>query len=194
VTFNSFEFVYFFVVVYLLYLVLQHRYQNLFLLAASYYFYGSWNPKFLALLFASSVLDYSCGLFLDRHQGTLGRRVALAVSLSANLGMLSVFKYHDFFVASLERLLGSAGFDVSMMRLHVVLPVGISFYTFQTMSYAIDVYRRDLRRAGTSSTSRCSCRSFRSWWPARSSAPPTCCLRCSTRDGSRWRWFAPAYG
>jgi alginate O-acetyltransferase complex protein AlgI len=145
VTFNSFEFANFFVVTYLLYLVLSHRYQNILLLAASYYFYGSWNYEFLSLLVLSTLIDYGCGLYLSRHEGQRGRRLALGISLTANLGLLGVFKYHDFFVASLEELLRPAGFDVKMMRLDLVLPVGISFYTFQTMSYAIDVYRRDLK-------------------------------------------------
>ncbi len=125
-----------------------HCFQNLLLLIGSYYFYGKWDARFLSLLFISSVVDYCCGLLIDKdHQySKRTRKWALAFSMVVNLGMLGVFKYYDFFATSLQELVISlGGGDVHPFLLDITLPVGISFYTFQTMSYTIDVYRGNLK-------------------------------------------------
>ncbi|MHC5538434.1 MBOAT family O-acyltransferase [Singulisphaera rosea] len=143
--FNSFHFAYFFTLLFPLYWVLRHRAQNLLLLIASYYFYACWEPKFLALLILSTVMDYACGLAVDRIEDARKRKLFVALSMFLNLGMLGFFKYYNFFAESLQAALGRAGISVPLAHLEVVLPIGISFYTFQSMSYVIDVYRRDIK-------------------------------------------------
>lgn len=144
--FNSLEFLVFFPVVFALYWALQNRLnlQNLFLLVASYVFYGWWDWRFLALIAFSSVLDFGIGREMGRSTETRTRRLLLATSLTVNLGLLGVFKYFNFFADSFADLLGVFGVNASWTTLSIVLPVGISFYTFQTLSYTIDVYRRDI--------------------------------------------------
>ncbi|MEP6594097.1 MAG: MBOAT family protein, partial [Acidobacteriota bacterium] len=134
----------FFVVVYAAYRVLPHRAQNWLLLVASYYFYASWDWRFLGLLVASTIVDFSCALALDRAASPRRRRLLLAASLGFNLTMLGFFKYFNFFADNLHALAGSLGWHLDFFTLRVLLPVGISFYTFVTMSYVIDVYRREI--------------------------------------------------
>jgi len=141
--FNSLHFVWFFLVVYGAYRLIGHRAQNWLLLVASYYFYASWDWRFLGLLLASTVVDYSCALFLERAPTPARRRAILCVSLGFNLTLLGFFKYFNFFADNLHALFGSLGWQVDFVTLRVLLPVGISFYTFVTMSYVIDVYRRE---------------------------------------------------
>ncbi|MEZ6119738.1 MAG: MBOAT family O-acyltransferase [Pirellulaceae bacterium] len=143
--FNSVKFVFFFVAVYSGYLLLSFRLQNLLLLAASYFFYASWNWKFLSLIIISTCVDYAAGLGIERMTSQIAKRRILMVSLIANLGLLAVFKYYDFFIDSLLGLTGSMGIELSVPALRVILPVGISFYTFQTLSYTIDIYRGELK-------------------------------------------------
>jgi D-alanyl-lipoteichoic acid acyltransferase DltB (MBOAT superfamily) len=112
------------------------------LLAASYVFYGWWDWRFLGLIFLSSLVDFLVGNALAATTRTGYRRTLLGVSLSVNLGMLGVFKYFNFFAESLQTVLQSVNIHVDPMTLKVVLPVGISFYTFQTLSYTIDIFRR----------------------------------------------------
>ena len=139
--FNSFIFWLFFAVVIVLYRLLPHRGQNSLLLVASYIFYGYWDYRYLSLIFASTVIDYfvATGIYASTDQQRKKR--LLMISISANLGMLGFFKYYNFFTSEMASLLSTIGVPVSMPVLNVVLPVGISFYTFQTMSYTIDVYR-----------------------------------------------------
>jgi alginate O-acetyltransferase complex protein AlgI len=145
--FNSYEFALFFAVLFLAYWLIRNwpRLQNIVLLSAGYYFYACWNPKFLALLILSTVMDYGCGLWVDRVENATKRRVVVALSMAVNLGMLGYFKYCNFFAENLQALLGSAGLSIPLRHLEVVLPIGISFYTFQSMSYVIDVYRREIK-------------------------------------------------
>jgi alginate O-acetyltransferase complex protein AlgI len=142
--FNSLHFLWFFVAVYAIYRLLPHRGQNWLLLVASYYFYAAWDWRFLGLLAASTVVDYSCGLLLDRTDAPRKRRLLVGASLGFNLTLLGFFKYFNFFADSLHALLLTAGWRMDFVTLRVLLPVGISFYTFVTMSYVIDVYRREI--------------------------------------------------
>ena len=142
--FNSLEFVVFFVVFYALYLLLPHRPQNWLLLVASYYFYAAWDWRFLGLLIASTVVDYSVARYLGRPHEQSRRRRVLWISIAFNLGVLGFFKYYGFFADNLQALLASLGVGVWVPTLHVILPIGVSFYTFMTMSYVIDVYRREI--------------------------------------------------
>ena len=145
--FNSFHFAIFLPVVFLGTWILRRnvRHRNLFLLVASYYFYGAWDWRFLGLILVSTVVDYGCGLLLGvRDAGVTSRdprrKAILAVSLTTNLGILGFFKYYDFFVASAVEMLATAGIEAHPRTLGIILPVGISFYTFQTLSYTIDLY------------------------------------------------------
>ena len=142
--FNSLHFVWFFLVVYAAYRVLPHRAQNWLLLIASYYFYASWDWRFLGLLIASTLVDFSCARALDRTDSPTTRRALLVLSLGFNLTLLGFFKYFNFFADNLHTVFGSLGWRLDFVTLRVLLPVGISFYTFVTMSYVIDVYRREL--------------------------------------------------
>lgn len=142
--FNSITFLIFLAIVLLLYYRLGHQGQNRLLLAASYVFYGWWDPRFLILLFGTSMLDYGFALWIDRSESRPRRKFFLALSIVCNMGVLCIFKYFNFFAASLQRALESVGIEASFPVLHVILPVGISFYTFLSMSYTIDVYRREI--------------------------------------------------
>jgi len=142
--FNSLDFAIFFAIVYALYLILPHRGQNLLLLVASYYFYGCWDYRFLSLIALSTTVDYFVANHIHRTEDTRQRKLLLAVSMVVNLGVLGFFKYFNFFIGSAEALFASFGYSATHLHLNIVLPVGISFYTFQSMSYTIDVYRREL--------------------------------------------------
>ncbi len=122
----------------------RNGWRKTWLLVCSYVFYGSWDYRFLALIAASTVIDYVVGLKLATEERPGIRRRWLLVSLVANLGLLGVFKYYDFFVESGHAFFTSIGLGFPLATLSVVLPVGISFYTLQTLSYTIDVYRRIL--------------------------------------------------
>lgn len=145
--FNSFPFAVFFATLFPVYWALRKhpRLQNILLLGAGYYFYACWSVRFLSLLVLSTVMDYACGLWVDRVQDTRRWRWIVGLSMALNLGMLGFFKYYNFFAENLQLLLGHLGLAVPLERLQVVLPIGISFYTFQSMSYVIDVYRRDIK-------------------------------------------------
>jgi len=136
--FNSYQFLIFLPITYLLYWALPRRAQNALLLAASYLFYGWWDWRFLGLIVISSAVDYAAGLAISSGRQ---RRRWLGFSLLVNLGALGVFKYFDFGIESFAALLALLGFTPHLPTLRLILPVGISFYTFQTLSYTIDVYR-----------------------------------------------------
>ena len=142
--FNSYVFAAFFAVVYTTYLACHRwtRAQNLMLLAASYLFYGWWDWRFLGLIALSTAVDYVAGLKIACAPTEVARRCWLWLSVATNLGILGAFKYLGFFLDSLQPLLGAIGIEGALPSLRLVLPVGISFYTFQSMSYTIDVYRR----------------------------------------------------
>jgi len=147
VLFNSTTFAIFLPLVFGLYWAVTPRrrnLQNVILLFASYIFYGWWDARFLALIVLSSSVDYVIGLGLPRARRPAARKLLLATSVVANLGCLGVFKYYEFFADSLVQLATSIGLTVRATELNIVLPVGISFYTFQTLSYTIDVYRRKI--------------------------------------------------
>ncbi len=143
--FNSLAFVVFLAIVLPLYYSLSHRWQNRFLVVASYVFYGYWDWRFLALLALSTVTDFVIARRLESSHTERTRRALLLASLSVNLGILFFFKYYGFFVDSAIALLSRVGFEPNVPLLQVVLPVGISFYTFQTLAYTIDVYRKKQR-------------------------------------------------
>ena len=141
--FHSLDFVLFFVAVTLAYWRLGHRAQNVLLLVASYFFYGYIHPWFLSLIASSTVIDYASARGMERWPER--KRTFMAISIISNFGMLGFFKYFNFFADNVHAVLAAAGYDVGLPVLRVLLPVGISFYTFQAMSYTVDVYRGELR-------------------------------------------------
>ncbi len=145
--FHSLQFAIFFPIVYALYLVLSHRLQNRMLLVASYVFYGAWDWRYLSLIFISTTVDYLCSHRIERAVDGKRKKVFVTISIVSNLSLLGIFKYYDFFAFSFQEMMGNVGLAVYPYFLNVALPVGISFYTFQTMSYTIDVYRGKVKAA-----------------------------------------------
>lgn len=143
--FNSFSFLLFFLAV-----VLVSRFlvdwtgRKIFLLLASYLFYATWNPPFVALIWISTLLDWHAGKWMYRSKTIARRRLFLGMSLLGNLGILAYFKYAGFFLENLQTFLAVIGFHADFGRPGIMLPVGISFYTFQTLSYTLDMYREKI--------------------------------------------------
>lgn len=143
--FNSYIFWAFFGVVALLYAMLPHKGQNRMLLVASYVFYGYWDWRFLSLIAISTIVDYTSSLAIAATDSAARKRAFCVSSICVNIGLLGFFKYYGFFAGELASLLDAVGLAVRVDSLNIVLPVGISFYTFQTMGYTIDVYRGETK-------------------------------------------------
>jgi len=146
--FNSFAFAVFLPVVFVVYWLLPQRtprLQNLFLIGAGCFFYGWWDYRFLSLLFISSFVDYLAGCLMEHQESPLKRKLLVTASLSTNLGILGLFKYYGFFAQNFAELLTKLGVHADLMTLNIILPIGLSFYTFQSMAYTIDVYRRQFK-------------------------------------------------
>ena len=145
--FNSIDFAIFLPIVFLIYWFLVNKnlkLQNLFILAASYVFYGWWDWKFLTLIVFSTLVDYTIGCLLKNQENENKRKILLYTSLIINLSFLGFFKYYNFFVENFVEAFTLFGIKLNIETLNIILPVGISFYTFQTLSYTIDVYQRKL--------------------------------------------------
>lgn len=141
--FNSIEFAIFLPIVFLLFWSLKKQklhFQNLILLIAGYVFYGWWNWRFLSLIVISSFVDYYTGLKIADSDSKKKKKQFLILSIITNIGFLSFFKYYNFFIDSFIDLSENFGFQANIHSLNIILPVGISFYTFQTMSYTLDIY------------------------------------------------------
>jgi alginate O-acetyltransferase complex protein AlgI len=142
--FNTLDFWLFFALVYAVYLLLGTRAQNIWLLGASYAFYACWDWRFVFLLGLSTAIDWLLARRIAAEPSRAGAKRWVAVSVTVNLVFLGTFKYFNFFVGSAAALIEAVGFHASLPVLNIVLPVGISFYTFQSMSYIVDVYRKDI--------------------------------------------------
>ncbi len=145
--FNSLDFAIFLPIVFVLYWFILNKslkLQNFLIVAASYLFYGWWDWRFLSLILFSTLVDYGVGLGMHRSSSEKRRKILLWVSIVVNLGFLGFFKYYNFFLDSFVSAFSFFGRELTISSLHIILPVGISFYTFQTLSYSIDVYRRKL--------------------------------------------------
>jgi len=146
--FNSISFVIFFPIVFLLYWFAtkgKRKSQNWMLLTASYYFYACWDYRFLFLLIFSTLLDYYTGIKIHDAANLRSRKIWLWISIGINLGFLGFFKYYNFFVTSFAEALASLGLQANVSTLNVILPVGISFYTFHGLSYVIDIYYNKIK-------------------------------------------------
>lgn len=146
--FNSIDFGIFFIVVFLLNTFVFNKnlkFRNIFILVVSYFFYGWWDWRFLGLIFFSSMLDFFLGKKIDEDQNPTNRKWLLGLSLGINLGLLGFFKYAGFFIESFITAFTFLGFPIESHAINIILPVGISFYTFQTLSYTWDIYKRQLK-------------------------------------------------
>lgn len=143
--FNSYTFWFFFAIVLFLYTRLSHKYQNRMLLVASYVFYGWWDWRFLSLIFIVTSVNYLSAFGIVSAITQKKKKIFCAIPIFVSLGLLGVFKYYNFFADQVAVLLKLIGLPLSVMSIKVLLPVGISFYTFQSMSYTIDIYRGHTR-------------------------------------------------
>jgi alginate O-acetyltransferase complex protein AlgI len=169
--FTTHIFVFYFLPLFLLvYFNLPYRWRNGWITVASYVFYGWWQPWFVCLMMFTTVMDFIWGKVITRPGATRAQqRLAVTACVVTNLGFLGFFKYYMFGAATLNELLAAVGFG-QFRVLRVVLPIGISFYTFHSLTYILDLYRATRRRRNRSPTSRPSWRCFRTWWRDRSSA------------------------
>ena len=146
--FNSIDFAIFLPIVFLLYWFVAQKnlkLQNALIVVASYVFYGWWDWRFLSLIIFSTVVDYLIGQRLRTEDKQSKRKVLLWTSIFVNLGFLGFFKYYNFFLENFVDAFSLFGMQINANSLNIILPVGISFYTFQTLSYTIDVYRKEIR-------------------------------------------------
>ena len=142
--FNSYEFLVFFPIVVALYFAIPNRFRWALLLIASYYFYMCWNYKFIVLIMLSTVVDYFAGILIHKTHKKRPRKLLLLASLVTNLGLLFFFKYFNFFGEAVNMLFDKVNIFYDVPAYDFLLPVGISFYTFQSISYVVDVYRGDV--------------------------------------------------
>src|SRR5690606_13068470 len=145
--FNSIDFAVFLPIVFILYWLVGNKnikQQNFLIVVVSYIFYGWWDWRFLSLIFFSTTVDYTIGILLNKENNQFRRKILLYLSIIINLGFLSFFKYYNFFIDNFVTAFSFFGANIKANSLNIILPVGISFYTFQTLSYTIDVYRKKL--------------------------------------------------
>ena len=145
--FNSIDFAIFLPIIFIIYWFVANKnlkFQNLIIVIASYIFYAWWDWRFLSLILFSSLVDYLVGLSLSKQKSETKRKQLLWISILVNLGFLGFFKYFNFFIDNFTSAFSLFGSEISSSSLNIILPVGISFYTFQTLSYSIDVYKRKL--------------------------------------------------
>ena len=141
--FNTLDFLLFFLIIFVAYWSIPNKFKWILLLISSYFFYAYWNPIYILLLFISTAIDYFLSLYLTSSLDSKRRKLGLYLSLFLNFGLLFSFKYYNFFTVVVNSFLGTFSNVKLLPELSIILPVGISFYTFQTVSYSIDVYRRD---------------------------------------------------
>ena len=146
--FNSTEFIFFFTIVFFSYWFLfskSNQFQNILILFSSYLFYAWWDLRFLVLIIISSLTDFLAGIFIQKNKKNKQRKSILFISLFTNLGILFCFKYFNFFIDNFLMVLKSFNISTNIEFIEIILPIGISFYTFQSLSYTIDVYNKNQR-------------------------------------------------
>ena len=143
--FNSIDFLIFFPIVVLIYYLLPHRIRYIWLLISSYYFYMCWNPRYALLMLTSTAITYASGLLISNAENRINlKKTWVAISFISNLSILFAFKYFDFAIENINRICNVMGIAFKNPSFDLLLPVGISFYTFQALSYTMDVYRHDV--------------------------------------------------
>lgn len=142
--FNSLQFLVFFPVVVFIYFMLPYKQRIIFLLIASYYFYMTWNAKYIVLILFSTFVAYICAILIDKTEHQKKRKYILLINIIISIGILFIYKYFNFFSTSLSDILNYFSIGISVPSLQLILPVGISFYTFHTLCYTIDVYRKKI--------------------------------------------------
>ena len=182
--FNSLGYLLFLPIVTLVYYMLGHKNRWWWLLLASYFFYMVWRPEYAVLIFTSTLIDYLAARQMGKLESKQKRKPWLYLSLFANLGMLLSFKYLGFFSEVVHDLLGTVGVSYVAPEFDILLPIGISFYTFQTLSYTIDVYRGDREAEKHFAFLRSTFRSFRSWSPDPLNVRHDFCLSSSRKSSS----------
>ncbi len=151
-SFNSISFLIFFPFVTLCYFLIPHKIRWIWLLISSYYFYASWNPKFAILMAVTTIITYLSGIIIekaneiyDKEKSILLKKFVVFLSLTAFLGILFTFKYFDFFSINLIRVFSWLDITINIPQFDLLLPIGISFYTFKSLSYTMDIYRNILK-------------------------------------------------
>ena len=145
--FNSTEFIFFFTIVFFSYWFLfskSNQFQNILILFSSYLFYAWWDLRFLVLIIISSLTDFLAGIFIQKNKKNKQRKSILFFSLFTNLGILFCFKYFNFFIDNFLMVLKGFNISANIEFIEIILPIGISFYTFQSLSYTIDVYNKKI--------------------------------------------------
>ena len=173
--FNSLQFLIFFPAVLLLYFILPGILRKPWLLAASYFFYRCWRPEYVLLILFSTVATYAAGLVTERFPKH--KKAALAAVIIMNLAVLFFFKYFDFALSNLNSVLAKLHLQAVSKPFDLLLPVGISFYTFQSLGYSIDVYRGNIKAERNFLDYALFVSFSRSWWPAPSKGAGACSLR-----------------
>lgn len=150
--FNSLHFLFFFPIVVLIYFIIPNRIKYIWLLIVSYYFYMCWNVKYIVLILFSTIITYSCGILVKKIKGTVYenrkkqhlKKMVVTLSLVLNFLVLFYFKYTNFALSSIQKILRVIHIDISVPTVDIMLPVGISFFIFQAVGYMIDVYRDEI--------------------------------------------------
>src|SRR6185436_15035733 len=142
--FNSITFLIFSVIFFPIYFWLKGAFRMWWILIASYVFYGWWDWRFLSLIMISTLMDFNFGKLIGATENPKKRKLFLIFSMCMNLGFLCFFKYFNFFIDSFVTMMHSFGLQPSVTSLQIILPIGISFYTFQSLSYTIDIYRKEI--------------------------------------------------
>jgi len=170
--FNSIDYLIFFPVVVILYFNIPEKWRWAFLLFASYFFYACWKLEYVVLLMGTTLIDYFIGLKIEKTSGKKQRKRLLLISIVVNLGVLAGFKYLNFFGNSINSAFQFFGYDAGFTVWNILLPVGISFYVFQSLSYTIDVYRGNSPAEKHLGKFCTLCfHSSHSWWPDQLNAP-----------------------
>lgn len=172
--FNSYSFLIFFPIVVLILFLFPRKLQHIWLLVASYYFYMNWDARYVLLLLFSTAVTYLSGIVMDRVRTDGQRKAAVAISFVLNIGVLFFFKYFNFAVDSVNIVLRYIGVAIPKPDFNLLLPIGISFYTFQALSYTMDVYRRDITAEWNFFRYALFVSFFRSLWQDRLSALRIC--------------------
>lgn len=191
--FNSWEFIIFFPIVTVLYFILPRMLKNLWLLLASYYFYMSWSPVYALLMMFSTIVTFISGRLIQETDSVSNKKIIVGLSFTINLGILFFFKYANFMISNINYLFKSASINQSIIPLNIILPVGISFYTFQALSYTVDTYKENIKAEKVLLTMLCLFHFSHSWLQALLRSQETCYLNLQIIVNSMQRDASQVY-